>query len=160
MFGLKTEVKWPNDVLVNGKKISGILTETSSKKNSVEFVVLGVGINTNIDLGAFPSNLQDTITSLKYELGHKIRRKALMKNLLQSFEHRYKRLQKGLWNVLLQEWKSMAMFLGEQVKVASFGEVLAGEAWNVDKDGTLILRLHDGVLKKVVAGDVILRRQA
>lgn len=159
MFGLKTEVKWPNDVLVEGRKICGILTETSTKENIVEFVVVGVGINANIDPKSFPSSFQDTVTSLKHELGYKIRRRTLTKNLLQSFEHRYERLQKGLWSVLLQEWKSMATFLGEQVEVASFDEVLVGEAWDIDEDGALIIRLKGGVLKKVAAGDVTLRKQ-
>lgn len=159
MWGLETEVKWPNDVLVNGKKICGILTETSTKENIAEFVVVGVGINANIDLKSFPSNLRDTVTSLKHELGCEIKRNALTKNILQNFEHRYKRLRKGLWSVLLQEWKSLATFFGEQVEVTSFDEVLVGEAWDVDKDGALIIRLEDGVLKKVVIGDVTLRKQ-
>jgi BirA family biotin operon repressor/biotin-[acetyl-CoA-carboxylase] ligase len=159
MFGLKTEVKWPNDVLVKGRKICGILTETSTRESTVEFVVIGVGINANIDLKFFPSSLRGSVTSLKHELGYAVRRKALTNNLLQNFEHRYKRLQQGRWIALLQEWKGMAAFLGEQVKVTSFDGVIVGEAWDVDEDGGLIIRLEDGVLKKVVAGDVTLRKQ-
>jgi len=158
MFGLKTEVKWPNDVLVKGRKICGILTEASTRESMVEFVVIGVGINANMDLTSFPSNLRGSVTSLKHELRHEVRRKALTNNLLQNFEHRYKRLQQGRWSTLLQEWKGMATFLGEQVEVTSFDEVIVGEAWDVDDDGGLILRLENGVLKKVVAGDVTVRR--
>ena len=158
MYGLKTEVKWPNDVVVSGRKISGILTEASTKENIVEFVVVGVGINANVDLESFPSSLRNSVTSLKHELGYEIKRKALTKNLLQNFEQRFRRLQQGLWNVLLQEWKSMATFLGEQVEVTSFDEVFVGEAWDVDETGALIIRLEDGTLKKVVVGDVTLRK--
>ncbi len=158
-FGLKTEVKWPNDVLVNGRKVCGILTEASTRGNIVDYAVVGVGINANIDLASLPSNLQDTATSLKHELSHEVRRKALIKNLLQNLEHNYKRLQRGMWNAMLQEWKSHATFLGEQVEVASFGEVFVGEALDVDEDGALIVRLEDGVLKRVVAGDVTVRKK-
>jgi len=157
MFGLKTEVKWPNDVLVNGRKICGILTETSTKDSVVEFVVVGVGINANIDLESFPINLQETVTTLKHELGYKIKRRALTRNFLQNFEHCYKHLHQGLWSTLLQEWKSMAAFLGEQVEVTSFDEVFEGEAWDINEDGSLIIRLKNGTLKKIVTGDLTLK---
>jgi len=158
MFGLKTEVKWPNDVLVKDRKICGILTKASTRGSIVEFVVIGVGINANVDLKCFPSGLRGSVTSLKHELGYAVRRKALTNNLLQNFERRYNRLQQGRWSTLLQEWKGMAEFLGEQVEVTSFDEVIVGEAWDVDEAGGLIIRLDDGVLKKVVAGDVTVRR--
>lgn len=157
MFGLKTEVKWPNDVLVNRRKICGILTEACSKENVVKFAVVGVGINANIDLEPFPLNLRDAVTSLKHELGYKIKLRALTRNFLQNFEHRYKRLQRGLWSALLQEWKSMATFLGEQIQVTSFDGVFVGEAWDIDEDGAFIIRLKNGALKKIVTGDVTLK---
>ncbi len=159
MFGLKTDVKWPNDVLVNGKKICGILTETGTKDGSVEFVIVGVGINANIDMKSFPEGLQDTATSLKHELGFEINRKKLVKNFLQSFDQRYRRLQVGLWSVLLQEWKNLAIFLGRRVEVKSFDEVLVGKALDIDEDGGLIIRLENGVLRKVIAGDVTLQKK-
>ena len=159
MFGLKAEVKWPNDVLINSKKVCGILTETKTKENNIEFVVVGIGINVNVDLESFPSSLRNNITSLKYELGYEIKRKAFLKSLLQNFEHRYKRLQQELWSVLLQEWKLLATFLGEQVEVTSFNEVIVGEAWDLDEDGSLIVRLKNGVLRKVVTGDVTVRKK-
>lgn len=158
MFELKAEIKWPNDILVDGKKICGILTEASTRDYNVEFAVVGIGINANIDLATFPSNLQDIVTTLKHELGSEVKLKALLKTFLQSFERNYTRLQKGWWRPLLQEWKDMASFLGEQVEVSSSSEVLVGKALDVDDDGALILRLEDGVLKKIVVGDVTVRR--
>jgi BirA family biotin operon repressor/biotin-[acetyl-CoA-carboxylase] ligase len=159
MFGLRTEVKWPNDVLVNGRKICGILTESNNKGDGVDFVVVGIGANVNVDLEAFPKGLRDSVTSLKYELGYGVDRKSLTTSLLQNFEDRYRRLQQGLWNGLLYEWKSLATFLGEQVEVDSFEEVFVGEAWDVDDDGALIIRFDNGVLRKIVAADVTLRRR-
>jgi len=159
LFGLKAEVKWPNDVLVNGRKICGILTETETKENIVEFVVIGIGINANVDLDAFPRKLRETATSLKHELGYEVERKTLVNTLLQNFEHRYKGLKRGMWNSLLPEWKSLATFLGRKVEVTSFDEAFVGEAWDVDDGGALIVKLENGVLKRVVAGDVAIRKQ-
>ncbi|MFQ6068798.1 MAG: biotin--[acetyl-CoA-carboxylase] ligase, partial [Candidatus Bathyarchaeia archaeon] len=101
---------------------------------------------------------QNVVTSLKHELGYEIKRGTLTRELLQNFEHRYKRLQRGLWSVLLQEWKSIATFLGEQVEVTSFDEVLIGKALDVDEDCALIVKLENGTLKKIVAGDVTLKK--
>ncbi|NIO36688.1 biotin--[acetyl-CoA-carboxylase] ligase, partial [Candidatus Bathyarchaeota archaeon] len=72
---------------------------------------------------------------------------------------RYRRLQQGMWSSLLQEWKSLADFLGKEVEVSSFDENLSGEALDVEEDGALIVRLKDGLLKKVVVGDVIVKRR-
>jgi BirA family biotin operon repressor/biotin-[acetyl-CoA-carboxylase] ligase len=153
-LGLATEVKWPNDVLVNRRKLCGILTEASTRENVVECVVVGLGINANIDLNFFPSTLQKSVTTLKHELGCEINREILTMSLIQSFDQRYKRLQKGMWSALLQEWRGLAEFLGGKVVVTSFAETLVGEALDVDADGALIIKLQNGTLKKVVAGDV------
>ena len=153
-LGLATEVKWPNDVLLNRRKLCGILTEASTRENVAECVIVGIGINANIDLQSFPNNLQDSVTTLKHELGCEINRETLTRNLIQSFDQRYKRLRRGMWNALLQEWKGLAKFLGEKVVVTSFAETLVGKALDVDADGALIIKLQNGALKKVVAADV------
>jgi len=153
-LGLATEVKWPNDVLVNRKKLCGILTEASTRGNIVECVVVGIGINANMGLQSFPNNLQKSVTTLKHELGCEINRETLARILIQSFDQRYKHLQNGMWSALLQEWRSLARFLGGKVVVTSFAETLVGEALDVDADGALIVRLQNGVLRRMVAGDV------
>jgi BirA family biotin operon repressor/biotin-[acetyl-CoA-carboxylase] ligase len=153
-LGLATEVKWPNDILVNRRKLCGILTEASIRENAVECVVVGIGINANIDLEFFSSDLQKSVTTLKHELGCEIDCETLTMRLIQSFDQQYKRLQKGMWSALLQEWRSLAEFLGEKVVVTSFAETLVGMALDVDADGALIIRLQNGALKRVVAGDV------
>jgi BirA family biotin operon repressor/biotin-[acetyl-CoA-carboxylase] ligase len=153
-LGLATELKWPNDILVNRRKLCGILTEASTRENVVECVVVGIGINANIDLEFFPNNLQKSVTTLKHELGCEINRETLTRNLIQSFDQRYKHLQKGMWSALLQEWRGLAKFLGGMVVVTSFAETLVGKAFDVDADGALIIKLQNGALKKMVAGDV------
>lgn len=160
MFGLKTEIKWPNDVLVEGRKICGILSETNTKKRDVEYVIVGVGINANVDLESFGCNLRDNATSLKFELGHKIKRKVFLRRLLESFDLRYQRLQRGQWRSLLQEWKKLASFLGKQVEVTSFDEISVGVAYDVDENGALKLKLENGATKKIMVGDVTLREKS
>jgi BirA family biotin operon repressor/biotin-[acetyl-CoA-carboxylase] ligase len=156
-LGLEMEIKWPNDVLIRGRKVCGILVETATRGDTTDFVIVGVGINANIDRAAFPRSLQDSATSLKIELGHRIDRGAFFKSFLHNFEQRYRRFQHGLWDVLLQEWKSLAKFLGKRVEVESFEEVLVGEALDVDEAGALIIRSDDEMLRKIVAGDVRLK---
>ena len=155
-FGIRTEIKWPNDVLINARKVCGILTETNLQSGDVEYAIVGIGLNANVDLEALPAPVRNTSTTLKHELGQKISLRALTENVLKAFERRYRLLQQGLWFALLQEWKGMASFLGEKVRITSFDEVLTGEAWDVDEDGTLIIRLEGGELRKILVGDVTL----
>ena len=153
---LAAEVKWPNDVLVNRKKLCGILTEATTRNNTVEYVVVGIGINANMGLQAFPDSLQESVTTLEHELSYETDCEALTRDLTQRFDQRYKRLQKGMWPTLLQEWRSLARFLGETVMVTSYAETLVGKALDLDTEGALMIRLQNGTLKKVVTGDVAL----
>jgi BirA family biotin operon repressor/biotin-[acetyl-CoA-carboxylase] ligase len=159
LYALDPLVKWPNDVLIHGKKICGILTEASTRAGIVQFVIVGVGINVNIDLKSFPPTLKGEVTTLKHELGHAVERQALTNTLLRHFDHRYSRLRQGEWRTLLQEWKNAAAFLHKPVRVTSFDETFLGEAVDVDLDGALLVRLDTGVLKRVLAGDIELRTQ-
>jgi len=157
LYGLKTQVKWPNDVLVNAKKVCGILAETKSDGKSVEYVVVGIGINANFGVKkSLPEDLWKTATSLEDELGRKIELEMLLKALLEKLERLCDVfLEKGFC-VVLDEWKKYAGFLGRQVKVVSMDEELAGLALDVDRSGSLVLKLGDGTVKRVFAGDVVL----
>lgn len=157
-FGIRTEVKWPNDVLIKARKVCGILTETILLDGEVEFSIVGIGLNANIDMKALPELVRSTSTSLKHELGQEVDRRELVEDLLKAFEYRYQRLQQGLWPYLLQEWKGLAIFLGEKVRVNSFDEVFTGEALDVGDDGILSVRLESGLVRKILVGDVKLLR--
>ncbi len=159
LYALDPAVKWPNDVLIAGRKVCGMLTEASTRADIVQFVVVGLGINANVDLQAFPSGVRRDVTTLKRELGHAVEPRTLIKTLLQDFDYRYARLKEGAWLALLREWKSQAAFLHEPVSVAGTGENLLGEAVDIDEDGALLIRLETGVLKRVLAGDLKLRKR-
>lgn len=160
LCGLKAQVKWPNDVLVSAKKVCGILAETKSDSGNVEYVVVGLGINANFEVRkSLPEDLWKTATSLEDELGRKIELEMLFKALLEKLERRCDVfLEKG-FSVVLDEWKNHAGFLGCQVEVGSMDETLTGLALGVDSNGSLVLKLKDGTVKHVFAGDVVLRSE-
>ncbi len=90
MFKLRADVKWPNDIIINGKKVCGILTEMSTRGDTVDFVIIGIGINANISLHSFPKHLRKSLTSLRKELKKDVDREKLLTALLEEFEQYYK----------------------------------------------------------------------
>jgi len=157
MFRLKAEIKWPNDVLVNGKKVCGILAEAASKEKTVDFVVVGIGINANLGVNVLPKKLQATATTLREVLKSDVDAEKLICVLLKEFEDRYKMLKAKKFKTLLDEWRGMAVFLGKKVEIFGFGEKFGGMAVDIDDDGALIVKLADGTTRKVVSGDVTVR---
>lgn len=157
MYGLAVQVKWPNDVLVGNKKVCGILTEANVKGEVVNFVVVGIGINVNIDLHSFPQNLRESAISLKILLQKTVDKEKLLQLLFKKFKHYYGLFQREKYHVLLAEWKELAAFLGKPVEIASLGERFVGKAVDVDENGALIIELENGSLRKIFSGDISLR---
>lgn len=158
VYGLRVETKWPNDVLVNGKKICGILSEMNTSGEKVNYAILGVGVNANINIGKeFPEELKAIATSLESELGRKVGLEGLFRALLERLEEVYERFLKEGFVLILEKWKRYAGFLGGQVEVVSEAGSLCGLALDVDDDGALVLRLEDGAGKRVFVGDLSLR---
>lgn len=157
-FDLKVETKWPNDVLVKGRKICGILTEMNTTGENVNFVVLGVGVNANFNVKeAFPKQLRNAATSLEDELNRKVKLEDLFGSLLKKLETLYERFTKKGLSAILEKWKNYAYFLGRQVEVASSTGKLRGLALDIDEEGALLLELEDGTVERVLVGDVSLR---
>ena len=158
IFGLDAETKWPNDVLVNGKKICGVLTEMNTTGESVNFVVVGIGVNANFDVEkAFPKELIGVATSLENEVRRKVGLEELFRCLLEKLENLYELLMKEGFNPILEEWKGYAGFLGRLVHVTSATERLSGLALDVDHDGALVVRLKDERIRRIFVGDVSLQ---
>jgi len=156
-YGLRTETKWPNDVLVNGKKICGILAEMNTKGEKVNYVILGVGVNANFCADdVFSEPMRTTATSVQDELGKEIPLESLLRALLEEMERSYDRYVKAGFVPLLEKWKRHAGFLGHTVMVTDQNERLKGLALDVDPEGALILRLEDGTARRIVVGDVVL----
>jgi BirA family biotin operon repressor/biotin-[acetyl-CoA-carboxylase] ligase len=152
LFGLKADLKWPNDVLIAGKKVCGILAEMDAEMDVVNFVNVGMGINANNSVTRF----KKTATSLKEALGREISRKEFLSALIGEIERRQPLLMEADF---LKEWKRLSATLNKEVRVMSMGEELTGQAIDIDATGALILKGKDGSLRTVVVGDCIHLRE-
>ena len=153
--GLETQIKWPNDVLIKGKKVCGILIESDVRGSAVDYAVIGIGINANLKPVDFPE-IATTATSLAQELGREISRREMIRCLLVEAENLYLALPEG--DSVFQEWRDRLVTLGKEVGLISGKTSYKGVAESVASDGSLLLRQPDGNLIKIVAGDVSLRR--
>jgi BirA family transcriptional regulator, biotin operon repressor / biotin---[acetyl-CoA-carboxylase] ligase len=152
LFGLKAELKWPNDVLIAGKKMCGILAEMDAEMDVVNFVNVGIGINANTSVPQF----KKTATSLKDALGREISRRAFLSALLVEIEQLLPLLMKA---DLLEEWKKLSATLNRDVIVMSLSEEVTGQAIDIDATGALILKSKDGSFRTVLVGDCIHLRE-
>jgi BirA family biotin operon repressor/biotin-[acetyl-CoA-carboxylase] ligase len=154
--GLQVGLKWPNDLVIGGAKLGGILTEIELEGSRVDYAVVGVGLNVNLDPGQLPQDLLVAATSLSHELGRKVARLPLLYALLRAMEVRYKALQAG--QLPQAEWAARLVSLGRPVAVSVMNSRLEGVAEGVDDDGALLLRLSDGRLETILVGDVTVHR--
>jgi BirA family biotin operon repressor/biotin-[acetyl-CoA-carboxylase] ligase len=148
--GLRPGVKWPNDVVHDGKKLCGILTEMSGETDRVRYVVVGIGLNVN----ALAKDLPPKSTSLRQILGEKISRVALARRLLEEIENHYFRLGKGRFEDVSEEWENFSETTGQRVLVKTPGRTIHGRAAGVDTDGALWIRHDSGLRERVLSGDV------
>jgi len=153
-IGLKSEIKWPNDVLINRRKVCGILIESNVRGNSVNYANIGIGINVNLRLADFPE-IQPIATSLSHELGKEVSCLSVVRYLLVEIERLYRSLAEG--EGVYDEWRDSLITLGKKVRVTGSNAVYDGVAESVARDGSLLLRGQDGSLARIVAGDVTLR---
>jgi len=155
LYGLGAEIKWPNDVLVNQKKVCGILTEGQTRDGTLNFAILGIGINANFNIEAFSPPLRETATALKEELGRDIEREILFCRLLGEVESYYELLQGGKLEAILNDWRRLTGFLGSYVVIQSDGGKVEGWAVDLDSDGALIIKLKDQTSVRVTSGDIV-----
>ena len=156
--GIRAGVKWPNDILIRGKKAAGILTESALKGDTIAYVVVGMGLNVNLDVAALP-HVATPATSLSTETGHNIPRMDLLVTTLERIEALYARMKAGRWSPH-DAWKARLATLGQRVIVDTPKEAIEGVAEDVDADGALLVRTPDGTLRRVLVGDVTLRGQS
>jgi len=152
---LDARIKWPNDCVINGKKIAGILLELSAELDKIDFVILGVGINVNQDKKDFPRSLLKKATSLKVEMGREVPRLILLRLFLKRFERIYLEFKNNGLTSLLPEIRKLSSLLGEKIRVKWGKKILKGEAKEINEDGSLIIRTSKGE-KIISAGEVTL----
>ncbi len=151
---LEPAVKWPNDVMLSGKKVCGILTEIKAQPDSVDFLVVGMGINVNTPLSKLPPEG----TSLAEEGSSALDRTAFLGTLLEEFEKDYVKFKNGGFAALHAECKKLSLVLGKRVNIVVHHRPLSGKAVDIDEKGALIVLTDDGSLKRVFSGDVTLCR--
>jgi BirA family biotin operon repressor/biotin-[acetyl-CoA-carboxylase] ligase len=153
--GLAVGLKWPNDLLIDGAKAGGLLVELVSTGERVAFVIVGIGLNVNLDPADLPGDLLVPATSLSQQAGREVARVRLLHALLQAIEARYVALLEG--HQPQAEWAARLLTLGQRVSVSGPGSVVEGVAEGVDADGALLVRCAGGGLERILAGDVTLR---
>lgn len=151
-------VKWPNDIVFNGKKICGILTEMSGELNKVNYVVMGIGINVNIDKLDFPEELKEIATSLSIETGKYIKRKELVSTLLNTFELLYDEFEKyETIKTSVDICKNNSILIGKEVTILNRGRETVAKAIDLTDNGELIVQHSDGRVEKIISGEVSIR---
>jgi BirA family biotin operon repressor/biotin-[acetyl-CoA-carboxylase] ligase len=152
--GLSPEIKWPNDILIHGKKVVGILTELNAELDRVRYVIIGIGVDVNVD--EFPADLVETATSLATAAGKYLIRAEIAAAVLRELDVDYSRITRGEFAALAEEWEQQCITLGRRVQIHIGERTVAGRAESLDNDGALLLRTDHGHLERIVGGDVVL----
>lgn len=148
-------IKWPNDILIHEKKVCGILTEMSAELDLINWLVIGLGINANIDHGEFPEEIKDISTSLKEILKQKISRVKLVQLFLREFEKCYNMINRKESALILNEWKLYSHTLGRKIKVKVGNRVVIGQATNINDKGALIIKKDNGECLEIISGTIL-----
>jgi BirA family biotin operon repressor/biotin-[acetyl-CoA-carboxylase] ligase len=155
--GADARVKWPNDVLVDGRKVAGILTEMEGEVERVAFVLVGIGVNVNLDAAALPAEIATTATSLRAVTGHVVDRVGFAARLLAAVEARYGQFVAGGFPAIRPAFDATAFLTGREVRVSGPDAVVQGRVLGVDDEGALRLEQPGGAVLRVLAGEVTLR---
>lgn len=156
LYHLPVGIKWPNDVVIHGKKLCGILTELSAEMMSVNYVVIGTGINVNVK--EFPEEIQKTATSIALELGHETGRAELIASCMEYFEVYYEKfIQAGDLSPLMEEYNELLLNRDQKVRVLEPGREYTGTALGINQNGELLVVREDGSRTAVYAGEVSVR---
>jgi len=154
--GLAPDVKWPNDLLLRGRKVAGILTELTAETDRIRHVVVGLGLDVNQAAGDFPPELRRIATSLRLEAGRPFNRAGLAVAILHALDQDYARLKAGQFEALAAEWEGLCTTLGREVTVHVGSRRIRGRAESLDAEGALLVRTEHGHLERITGGDVTL----
>jgi BirA family biotin operon repressor/biotin-[acetyl-CoA-carboxylase] ligase len=152
--GLTPEIKWPNDILISGKKVTGILTELQAEADLVHSIIVGIGINVNQKKEDFPTELHETASSLYIEKGEPISRAGLIRSIFKHFEKLYLLyLEQGFLPIKLL-WESYAISIGKILKARTLTNVIEGKALGITDEGVLMLEDNSGTIHHVYSADI------
>lgn len=152
--GLSPAIKWPNDLLLHGRKVAGLLNEMSAETDRVGFVILGIGVNLNMAKAQFPQDLRFPATSLMLETGSPVSRTAFAVRLFRELAAGYERFRQDGFAAVREEWSRRCNAFGREVSVDMGNSTLRGPFAGIDQDGALLLRRPDGTTERILSGDV------
>jgi BirA family biotin operon repressor/biotin-[acetyl-CoA-carboxylase] ligase len=152
--GLQPTVKWPNDVLLAGRKVAGLLNELDAETERIHYLILGIGVNLNMRADQFPADLRYPATSLAIETGRPVERLAFARRLLGHLDRLYGVYRARGVAPVLEAWQSYFELVGRAVEVDCQDYRISGRVLGLDEDGALVLRLDSGVERRVLSGDV------
>jgi BirA family biotin operon repressor/biotin-[acetyl-CoA-carboxylase] ligase len=152
--GLEAAIKWPNDILVGGKKVAGILTELHAELDRIKFLIIGIGVDVNLNQADFPAELRSLASSLRIQSGKPVQRAELAVAVLRELDDEYERLIAGRFTAIADEWEAHCGTIGQDVVIRSGQRQIRGRAESLGEDGALLLRTEHGHLEPIVGGDV------
>ena len=156
--GLKPGIKWPNDILLQGRKTAGILTELSAELDHIKYLVIGIGVDVNVAPTEFPPDLRKLATSLRTESGRVHNRADVAVAILRALDDDYARIAAGHFEAVANEWAEHCTTLGQPVTIHIGDRRIHGRAEALDEDGALLLRTEHGRLERIIGGDVMMEK--
>lgn len=159
MTGLEVGIKWPNDIMtppgkLGSRKLGGILLESKTTGDQTVPLVIGIGLNVNLNREDFPTELQSSATSLKIETGKVLDRTALLCTILEEIAEQVLNLQEGNSEAVLKAVRFKCFTLGKAVRVTTAKQVFEGRAETIDEDGALMVRMGDGLIRRIFIGEI------
>ncbi len=154
-----TQIKWPNDVLIQGKKVAGVLTGMQASQDKVDFVIVGIGVNLNMTREMMQKEMgevSEIATSLREALGHEIEREKFTADLIGELEVWYQEFLQVGKSRIINEWMKRWGAIDRRVLVRFDGREIEGIASGIDENGYLLVKKNDGTMERIIAGDVIL----
>lgn len=156
-FGIKSGIKWPNDVLINGRKIAGILTEAVTDMDGIEYIVTGIGLNVNNRIADFPEEFRGIATTMREEAGHSISRVEVLQEFLWQLERGYRQMISGGFGGILAKVRSLSLVIGRDIKIDSVNGITTGRAIDIDNNGFLMVRDSEGNIHNVMSGEILFK---
>ncbi|HEX3012491.1 MAG TPA: biotin--[acetyl-CoA-carboxylase] ligase [Syntrophomonadaceae bacterium] len=153
-LNLKPLIKWPNDILINNRKAAGILAEAVTDMDSVEYIVIGIGLNINNQIQDFPQEFQARATSAMAECGAAISRAKVLRGLLKRFEYNYFLFKGNGFSQILEEIKDRSIVIGQEVRLDTVNACLIGQAMDIDNNGFLLVRDQAGTIHTIMSGEI------
>ncbi len=148
-------IKWPNDIMVGGKKLGGILTELSCDAERVHYAILGIGVNLNFSLEVMPEEIRRRATSVLALTGQSVSRESFLRRLIQDLDRCYGVLEASGFGAIAARWEARFDLRGRRVRVEMLGQEIVGRAKGLDAEGALLVENESGAVQRIIAGDVV-----